>query len=480
MLREKSLTINRLHKILDICLTIMAFIGAYVTKKYLFPKPFLGLTTAPNYYVVLLAVIIIWYVTMDLFGLYGSLRIRRIGEICWTTVKAVTAAMMIMAFFMYFFKLQDVSRIMLGLFYLMDILLLVTSKVIIFTSLKHYRAKGYNFKNVLIVGSWKGAEDVIDAIGDQLDAGFKVIGCLETEKTQVGKPVKKGISVVGCIQDLEVFLRNQVVDELIFSMPLKDIKDADIYISLAEEFGVSTRILPQWWIRKYGYNPKIGTFRIENFLGIPTMTLSTTPRQQGALFIKNTIDYLLAAVIVIILLPVFALVAVSIKLVSPGPIFYQQTRVGQNGRRFQFYKFRTMVPGADQYRDALEPAKETNGPVFKIRKDPRIIPYIGAFMRKAGLDELPQLVNVLKGEMILVGPRPPIPSEVEQYDVWHRRRLSMKPGMTCLWQTTPRRNSVDFTEWMKMDLAYIDNWSLWLDVKILIKTIGTVFRAEGM
>ena len=143
------------------------------------------------------------------------------------------------------------------------------------------------------------------------------------------------------------------------------------------------------------------------------------------------------------------------------------------------YKFRTMVADAEARRHKLDELNEADGPVFKINKDPRIIPYIGTFMRKTSVDELPQLINVFKGEMSVVGPRPPIPAEVEKYEVWQRRRLSLKPGLTCIWQITPNRNEVSFEEWMKMDLKYIDEWSLWLDFKILLKTAWVIFLGAG-
>jgi lipopolysaccharide/colanic/teichoic acid biosynthesis glycosyltransferase len=169
----------------------------------------------------------------------------------------------------------------------------------------------------------------------------------------------------------------------------------------------------------------------------------------------------------------------TLKLFSPGPILFTQVRCGLNGRKFRVYKFRTMGIDAETKRNEVEHMNETDGPVFKINKDPRIIPYLGTFLRKTGLDELPQLINVLKGEMSLVGPRPPIPSEVAQYDLWQRRRLSMKPGMTCLWQTARNRNEVPFEQWMNLDLKYIDNWSLKLDFVILLKTIGVVLSGQG-
>ena len=181
----------------------------------------------------------------------------------------------------------------------------------------------------------------------------------------------------------------------------------------------------------------------------------------------------------ICLSPVLLMIAILIKIQSPGPIIYKQTRVGLRGRLFNLYKFRTMVINAEAHRMDLEKENEMDGPVFKIKDDPRVTK-IGKFLRKTGLDELPQLFNILKGEMSLIGPRPPIPSETIQYKRWQLRRLSVKPGLSCFWQIKPDRNNIKFEKWMELDLAYIDNWSLRLDFVIFLKTIKTVFQRTGL
>jgi len=197
------------------------------------------------------------------------------------------------------------------------------------------------------------------------------------------------------------------------------------------------------------------------------------------MLIKHLTDFMAGLVLILILLPVFIGIGIAIKIFSKGSVLYKQERLGQNGRHFMMYKFRTMVVDADEKLKELEEMDEADGPVFKIKNDPRIIPYIGSFLRKFSLDELPQLFNVLRSEMSLVGPRPPIPKEVDEYSVWHRRRLSMKPGMTCLWQIAPGRNDLNFEDWMKLDLKYIDNWSLFNDFKILVLTAKAVLTGAG-
>jgi lipopolysaccharide/colanic/teichoic acid biosynthesis glycosyltransferase len=176
--------------------------------------------------------------------------------------------------------------------------------------------------------------------------------------------------------------------------------------------------------------------------------------------------------------PIMLLIALFIKGTSKGPVIFKQERVGLRGRKFYIYKFRTMVRDAEALKASLEVLNESDGPTFKIKNDPRIT-LIGRFLRKTGLDELPQLFNVLKGEMSLIGPRPPLPSEVEKYQRWHLRRLSVKPGITCTWQIIPNRNEVVFDNWMKLDIQYIDSWSVKKDLQLLLKTIKTVIYGTG-
>jgi exopolysaccharide biosynthesis polyprenyl glycosylphosphotransferase len=217
--------------------------------------------------------------------------------------------------------------------------------------------------------------------------------------------------------------------------------------------------------------------QVDEVDGQPIMTMYSGPPETPILLVKRMIDVAGATVGLVLLSPLFLLCAIAIRLDSPGPVFFYQERVGRNRHRFRVLKFRTMVTDAEAQQAALEPLNEARGPVFKIEHDPRVT-RVGHWLRRTSLDELPQLVNVLRGEMSLVGPRPLPVRDVERIDVrWHRRRFSVKPGITCLWQVQSREPQFD--EWIRLDMEYIDNWSLALDLKILVMTIPAVLSGHG-
>ncbi|MCG8553313.1 MAG: sugar transferase [Desulfobacterales bacterium] len=479
MLRQHGSIKLDLQKSLDVTITVFSFVSAYFFKKHMLPGGLNALSTTPNYYLVLMLIIISWYVAFKWMDVYVPYRAKPFWYFFTAAVKGSLLGMIFVSLVMYVLHIQGVSRILMGAFLVVNISLLTLSRFIVFKTLERLRTDGFNTRSILIVGSKERAKEVIRAIEKYKSSGYRVVGCFDVEEDLVGQAVENGHKVIGLVRDMEDYLRHNIVDELIFAMPLKIIKKGDRYLALAEGMGIKVRIIPDWEIHYLMYRPNIATIRFESFLGVYNMTLQSTPMNEGSVLLKTIFDYLTALVLTILLLPVFGAIAVAIKLTSQGPVFYTQERLGMNGRKFKFYKFRTMVNNADEVRKGLEDRNEMDGPVFKIKDDPRIIPGLGHFLRKTSLDELPQLFNVLKGEMCLVGPRPPIPKEVDEYSVWHRRRLSMKPGMTCLWQIAPNRNDLSFDEWMKLDLKYIDTWSLFNDIKILFLTARAVLTRSG-
>ena len=254
-------------------------------------------------------------------------------------------------------------------------------------------------------------------------------------------------------------------------MPRKWITKIEKSLFACEIQGVKAHIAADF------FNMNIAHCISSDIEGIPLLGFNTTGGEEWQLLLKRMFDIIISILLLIILSPLFLIIAVFIKSFSQGPVIFRQVRRGLNGRKFVMYKFRTMIDGAEHKQNELKVFNEMDGPVFKMHNDPRVTRF-GVFLRRSSLDELPQLFNVFKGDMSLVGPRPPLPSEIEKYEIWQRRRLSMKPGITCLWQANGR-NNVDFDKWMKMDLEYIDNWSIGLDFKIMLKTIPAVLLSVG-
>ena len=277
-------------------------------------------------------------------------------------------------------------------------------------------------------------------------------------------------TVLGGIERLSQVLTDHVVDEVIFAAPLEHLAQVLPLISHCEEIGV-TASLPVESAASQMVPETI------NLHGIPMLTYSPTRHTPELLSVKRGLDVLIASIGLIVLMPILLTCALAIKFTSPGPVIFRQRRSGLNGREFMMLKFRTMSADAEQRRAEVAHLNESDGPVFKATNDPRRTA-VGSWMRRWSLDELPQLINVLVGDMSIVGPRPPIPEEVKQYDRWQRRRLSMRPGLTCLWQIRGRHR-VGFDEWMKLDLCYIDYWSLKLDFLIMWKTVATVLSGSG-
>jgi len=241
---------------------------------------------------------------------------------------------------------------------------------------------------------------------------------------------------------------------------------------LCEQEGVQVRLVSEF------FRTMIAKLYINEIHGMPILTFSTVPIKEWQQFIKRGIDVSFSAIALVVLSPLFLTIAVLIKLTSPGPVLYEWKVIGFNKKPFKGYKFRSMVKNADELKEKLLEQNEMKGPVFKMKKDPRITS-VGRFLRKFSLDELPQLWSVLKGDMSLVGPRPCLQTELPYFENWQRRKFSVKPGLTCLWQVSGRNDIRDFSEWVRMDLEYIDNYSLWLDFKVLIKTIPVVLLGKG-
>jgi exopolysaccharide biosynthesis polyprenyl glycosylphosphotransferase len=335
------------------------------------------------------------------------------------------------------------------------------------------RRGGRNLRNVLIVGTNTRAVEYATQVEARAELGYCVIGFVDDEWSGLAEFHRTGREVVSTPEHLIEFLRAQVVDEVVIGLPLGSsyLRCAEI-IALCEEQGIVVRILSDH------FQMKLAKTTVEVFEDKPVVTLWTGTMEGGPTYLKRLLDIALSFTLLLLLAPLFAAVALLVKLTSPGPVLFVQQRIGYNKRRIKVYKFRSMGADAENGIGELEHLNEVSGPVFKIKNDPRLTP-IGRFLRQTSIDELPQLLSVLLGDMSLVGPRPlPLRDYQGFTEDWHRRRLSVRPGITCLWQVAGR-SSLPFDRWMELDMQYIDHWSLLLDFKILAWTIPAVLRGTG-
>jgi exopolysaccharide biosynthesis polyprenyl glycosylphosphotransferase len=315
------------------------------------------------------------------------------------------------------------------------------------------------------------AQDFTHLVHAHPEWGLKIVGFIDFDTQNVGKEVL-GYKILGTPKDIPEIFHKEVIDEVVFALHRKYLDLLDETLKLCEEEGIGAHIALADW-----FHVSISKTQFENFHGLPMITFNPIPLTEMQLFIKGIFDRVCALILLILFSPIFLITAIAIKLTSKGPVFFKQPRCGIHGRQFIMYKFRSMVNGADKQLESLKHKNEMSGPVFKMKDDPRITP-LGKFLRRTSIDELPQLINVLKGDMSLVGPRPLMPWEVAGFDKWQRRRMSMPPGITCIWQVNGR-NHIDFDKWMKLDLQYIDNWSFALDAKLLLQTIPAVLFKKG-
>ncbi|MBP8131936.1 MAG: sugar transferase [Candidatus Hydrogenedentes bacterium] len=334
------------------------------------------------------------------------------------------------------------------------------------------RQYGYNFSHVLLVGANNRTLHLVDTLAKHARFGYHIVGILEDDEQRLEVLRKHDLARVGGFQDLDRILTQHIVDEVHICLPVRSFYETiQSMAHLCVGVGVSVRLVADL------FPLRLATSRLHQIEDIPMLSLSTVPESNFQLALKRFMDIAGALAALVLLSPLIIVFAILIRLDSPGPVFFRQERVGRNQRRFRMIKFRSMVPDAERRQADLMELNEADGPVFKIRNDPRVT-RVGRFIRKYSIDELPQLFNVLRGEMSLVGPRPLPPNEIEHQSWNQRRRLSVKPGMTGLWQVSGR-SDLSFREWVNLDLKYIDHWSIFLDIYILLKTCYVVIRGHG-
>ena len=478
MLRQKATLIARIVYFVDLALTTLAFFSAFYLRNLvlplLAPERFpTGLYPLQEYLKVYPIVLIIWSVLLFTYHSYHSHRTIPVSREALTILRVVVVGNVILATLAYLIPLRQLSRAWFILFGVLSALFLVIEKIAVRVIARYVRLKGLNYRTILIVGTGRRAIEVARMIEGHKYWGYKILGFVSD-----GHRLSNGWAryrIFGSVPELRALLERglqaEPIDEIVFAVTRKKLDEMKQIFLYCEELGIRARVAMNF------FQNRVARIEIEQLEGIPFLTFTTTPSDETQLAFKRLLDIAVSSALLLLATPVILFAALCIKLTSPGSVLFKQQRVGLNGRSFTLYKFRTMIADAHERRCEVDHLNEMNGPVFKMKGDPRVTP-IGRVLRKFSLDELPQLWNVLKGDMSLVGPRPPIPEEVASYHRWHRRRLSMKPGLTCLWQISGR-NEIDFDRWMQLDLQYIDNWSPGLDLKILLRTIPAVLSGRG-
>lgn len=368
-------------------------------------------------------------------------------------------------FFAFFVLKYPASRRFLTMFFTFTPLLLLLRNRFVTMAGIIFRFNPCIGKKVLIVGDSKRTEEVTRLLHCEPFPGLIVAGRIDQE------PSYEEQHEGWLSEKIQSFINSHQIDEIFFCAPDEWIAEINKAMILCSNLGIRFHIYTTM------FSLILGQANQEDFFGHPLFSFQNREEAPFRLAVKRLIDITISGFLLVVLSPLFIFVSILIKIFMPGPVLFNQLRSGKGEKTFGLLKFRSMVVDAEAAREKLEEHNEAEGPVFKIKDDPRITP-LGKFMRKFSIDELPQLWNVFKGDMSLVGPRPPIPAEVEKYEPWQRRRLDMRPGLSCIWQVSGR-NRISFEDWMKMDLYYVDNWSLWLDFKILLRTVPAVLTGEG-
>ncbi len=470
---------NTVTKLFDLALMAVSFgmaalphLGMQGTPSF---DQFLELRIKMSNFVMFFILLWLWHLIFTLVGLYGSKRLASRRAEAMDVAKATSLCALVLLVASWLLRFRMVTPSFVLVFWTLSTFLAVSSRIAVRTYQRRLRIHGRDSRNMLIVGSNRRAIEFAQFIQSKPELGYRIIGFADDEWTGIEELQKHGWSLVCSLKDLRSHLRRNVVDEVILAIPLRSFHDhASDIAAMCEQQGIILRMLSDMFNLRNGKSMVEGA---EESL----ITHYGAVEEGWPPLIKRMLDFALSLLLLIAVAPILLLTALLIKLTSPGPIFFVQKRIGLNKRIFTIYKFRTMVVDAEKRLRDLEHLNEVEGPVFKIKNDPRLTP-IGSLLRKTSIDELPQLFNVLSADMSLVGPRP---LQIRDYELftedgedWQRCRFSVRPGITCLWQVNGR-SSLPFHKWMELDLQYVRNWSLWLDLQILARTIPAVLKGSG-
>ena len=466
MLKEREHVIARISQLGQTILTVVAFILACVI--YYYPK-IEHLAKSKEVIFFLILIVPLWWSLIEYGGLNWLCRDHKYMDLFFRYLKYIGVGAALLSLISFLLKADRITAPVLALFAFIDLVFLFSAKVVSFKMMKYLRRQGFNTRQLLVI-----ADDTsigfIHSLIETKDWGYRIRGIVSSDE-EVRKTFGEEVILLPDDLDISRVLNNSIIDEVIYCKSQLDYNRINELVELCAEVGVVFRLKPGLVQSK----KMKSTFTYFN--DMPFLIFRNTPEDYLALKIKRMFDIGFSGMVLFFFFPMMLIIAFLIKLDDGGPVFFYQERVGLNGRRFKCLKFRTMVPNAEELKAGLLGQNEQSGPVFKIKSDPRITK-VGHFLRKTSLDEFPQFINVLRGDMSVVGPRPPIPSEVSQYKRWQTRRLSMKPGITCIWQVSGR-NRIGFEDWVRLDTQYIDQWSLKLDFIIIIKTIKVMIVGDG-
>jgi exopolysaccharide biosynthesis polyprenyl glycosylphosphotransferase len=457
--RKAAFTMQALQ-LTDALLVWLAFSLGSVVRQWIGISPGEELFQSMNW--VLYIAVPFTPLVLERFGYYDHINHKTTGTAFWQLFRSLVVIVLFLVLFAVFAKATDARRLVLGLGLVFTFILLLLRDRLTQLWLKRHKGGQNNLEAVIIAGSGNEMRELLDELDSEITAQWRVVDYFDLGTRN--------------LDELFKLLKDESVSRVVFSAKGTEFERVASAVEACELQGVEA------WIAASFIRAQIARPVFDAIGDKPMLVLRSTPELSFELMCKEIFDRVGAALIIFLSLPLWVVAAVGIMLRSPGaPVFFSQMRAGRYGKPFRMLKFRTMVANAE---DLLAQIKEDHGnqmdgPVFKLQKDPRIFPF-GAFLRKFSIDELPQLLNVVSGEMSLVGPRPLPVYEVEAFcEIFHRRRLSVKPGITCEWQAGGRNSITSFEDWVAMDLKYIDNWSLWLDVKILCRTVPAVLFGRG-
>ena len=470
MLRRQRQIRSDLLKIADGVLFGLGFFFAYYLRSneaFLGPQVlnFLGwfggtkeIESVESFLPIILLSVPLSLVLLEVQGFYDRPLLPSRKETAWQLFKVCTLITIAVVMVMFLARIQ-LSRAVIILFGTISFILVMLKEELIRRYHESNLGKSQFRRRFILIGAPGDTKKLASEIVTEGKADLHIVAELDVNKTSVDEFLQ--------------LLHEHSANGVLLSAKHTLFGQVEKVIQACELEGVEVGMLADF------IHTEISRTILDDFNGRPMMVFRSAPDASWQAVAKQTIDFMGASVAILVFLPILVFCAISIRLSSSGPILFRQERSGLNGRPFTMYKFRSMVTDAEQRRRELEDLNEMEGPVFKLSEDPRVT-WIGKILRRRSFDELPQLFNVLKGEMSLVGPRPlPVDETLRFDDLAHRRRLSVKPGLTCLWQISGRNNVKDFQEWVRLDLEYIDNWSLWLDLKILLRTVPVVFLGTG-